>query len=326
MTRRRFAVGISVIVVLLFVTFWGASSFIYVQFSSVHPRCEDRDQEINYTPDNFVKEGADLTPYLMDTFEDVRIPSRDKDITIAAWFIPAQNVEDVAATPTVIIVHGLNDCRHRPHSLTPAGMLTHAGFNALVMDLREHGDSTIEDGRTALGTEEYRDVLGVWDWLQATKGIPAERIGLFGYSLGAGTVMIATGEEPRVAAVWEDSGWGDNRELIDDELANNGLPTFLGYGARLVGQIISGDDILSLSPLGAMSKLNGRPIFIVHGDADERVDVHYAFDLAEAASANGNPVEPWIVPGAAHIEPMFVLTAEYEQHLITFFSDHLASE
>ena len=49
--------------------------------------------------------------------------------------------------------------------LTAAGMLNKQGFNILALDMRDHGDSTIEDGRHAAGTEEYQDVLGGFDWL-----------------------------------------------------------------------------------------------------------------------------------------------------------------
>jgi dipeptidyl aminopeptidase/acylaminoacyl peptidase len=46
------------------------------------------------------------------------------------------------------------------------------------------------------------DVLGAWDWLVNDKHISPQKIDLFGTSLGAATVMIAMGEEPRAAAVW----------------------------------------------------------------------------------------------------------------------------
>ena len=319
-------IGIVAIALLLFSGFWGVSGLIYLALSSVQPQCKAQDNEHRNTPARFTKEGKDLAPYYMEDYEDVRIPSRDAGITLAAWFIPAQGVDNPTDIPTVIVVHGKNDCRRHPQSLMAAGMLTRNGFNALVIDQRDHGDSTIEDGFMAAGVEEHRDVLGAWDWLVEEKGIAAEKIGLFGYSMGAGSVMIASSEEPRVAAIWEDSGWGDTNSLILDELSRNMLPGFFAGSACLMGKLITGDDITALSPLEAMSKLDGRPIFIVHGDADERVGVRYAFDLAEAATANGSPVEPWIVAGATHNEAMFEATEAYEQHLVAFFSEHLGRE
>ena len=51
-------------------------------------------------------------------------------------------------------------------------MLARSGFSVLMMDLRDAGDSDVEDGRVAWGTEEYLDVLGAWDWLKFGEGHP----------------------------------------------------------------------------------------------------------------------------------------------------------
>jgi dienelactone hydrolase len=61
-------------------------------------------------------------------------------------------------------------------------------------------------------------VLGAWDWLSGAFGIPAKRIGLFGASLGAASVMLAAATEPRIAAVWEDSGYADTEQRVEEEL------------------------------------------------------------------------------------------------------------
>jgi dipeptidyl aminopeptidase/acylaminoacyl peptidase len=131
------------------------------------------------------------------------------------------------------------------------------------------------------------------------------------------------GEEPHVAATWEDSGFADINVAIVAELSRNGYPTFLASSASLMSQVIAGDNITAYSPLAAVSKLNGRPFFITHGDADTRLSVQYAYDLADAINASGGEVEPWIVAGSGHVEAMFDQTAEYEQRLLAFFSESL---
>ena len=67
--------------------------------------------------------------------------------------------------PVVIVVHGLRVSKYDPDMLTVAGMLHKTGFNVLLFDLRDHGKSTIEDGRVSIGTKEYRDVIASVDWL-----------------------------------------------------------------------------------------------------------------------------------------------------------------
>lgn len=324
MSRRKWMIGAGILVILAAVVYLGIGAYVYNLVSSVQAHCDARPGEEAYTPSAFsaptseIRAQADMSGYEMSTYQEVTFPSREDKLTIDAWYVPAQGADEATA-PAVILVHGYNDCKNRPFILMPAGMLNHAGFNVLMIDLRDHGASQIEDGRFAGGTEEYRDVLGAWDWLVNEKHIPPEKIGLFGTSLGAATVLIATGEEPRVAAVWEDSSFADIQVAINAELGRYGVPTFFEPAAVLMGKLIAGDDIALKSPLAEMSKLNGRPVFITHGDADKRLSVQYAYDLADAINANGGQVEPWIVHGSGHIEAMFDDTADYEQKLVAFF-------
>jgi dipeptidyl aminopeptidase/acylaminoacyl peptidase len=261
-------------------------------------------------------ETFDTTPYRMPGPEIVTIPSRDAGIEISGWYVPAAD----PGAPAVIFVHGLTACKHDHAVLLPAGMLHRHGFSILLIDLRDHGDSTLEDGRYAGGTEEYRDVLGAWDWLQAAKGVPAGRIGLAGISLGAATVLIATGYEPRVAATWEDSSYADLPSIIRDELTRAGYPTFLDMGAVLTAKLVSGDDLTRFSPLEGVQRLAGRPIFVTHGDQDQRVAVHYGHDLVAAAQAAGSTPGTWFVAGSGHTQAMVDQPNEYERRLVDFFS------
>lgn len=317
MKRRGMVIIVVIIALLLAVGYSAAGIVIYNRLSDVSQNCDDSLD--GNTPSGFEVEGMQTQPYWMADYEAVTFPSRDASITISGWYVPAE-AEDA---PAIILVHGLRGCKHGPEVLLPAGMLNHSGFNVLLIDMRDHGDSTVEDGRYAGGTEEYRDALGAWDWLVADKGIPEDRIGLFGVSLGAATVMIAMGEEPRVAATWEDSGFADINTAIVAELSRNGYPTFLASSATMMSQLIAGDNITAYSPLAEMAKLDGRPLFITHGDADTRLSVQYASDLAEAIRANGGEVEPWIVAGSGHVGAMFDYTEEYEKRLVAFFRNNL---
>jgi dipeptidyl aminopeptidase/acylaminoacyl peptidase len=325
---RRRTLVILILVILLVVLpvggYLAASTVVYNQLTSVKANCSDRADELDNTPAVFnLPHNLDSTPYLMRAFEEVRLQSRDPHITVAGWYIPAAGNPDSA--PSVILVHGLNTCRRSPTILLPAGMLYRNGFNTLLIDIRDHGDSTVEDGRYAGGTEEYRDALGAWDWLVSDKGVAPERIGLLGTSLGAATVMIAGGEEPRVAAVWEDSGYADLSDAVSAELARNGFPQFIAAGGLFMGRLIAGDDVTAYSPVAGVRKMGTRPIYITHGAADTRLSVDYAYDLADAIRAQGGNVEPWIIEGAEHVQGMFLQPEAYEQRLIEFFTRHLGA-
>lgn len=332
MSRRTRIIAIvsTIIVFLLVAGYVAGGAIVYKQISSVQANCTANQRTLwaENQPSAFGVNNAyeignpDLSAYQMSNFQAVDFPSRTDNVNINGWYIPAQGVDEATA-PSVILVHGLNDCKRSPFVLLPAGMLNRAGFNVLLIDLRNHGDSQVVDGRYAAGTVEYLDVLGAWDWLMSEKHIPAEKIGLYGTSLGAATVMIAMGEEPRVAATWEDSGYADLQSAILAELARNSYPSFLEPAGVLVGRILSGKDLLAHSPLDTIAKLNGRPFFITHGDQDKRLSVQYAYELAEAAQAQGQTIEPWIVIDSEHIMAMFNHTAEYETRLVDFFQKAL---
>jgi hypothetical protein len=322
MSLRRIVIALLVAFAAFAIAYGAASVVVWNKLTDVPTDCRQKwganSPESFAVPTSYV---LDTQPWAMPAPEEVILPSRDSAITIAAWWLPA--VEPDA--PAVLVVHGFGACRRDHAVLLPAGMLHRNGFSVLLIDLRDHGDSTIEDGRFAGGTDEYRDVLGAWDWMQTEKGIRAERIGLLGISLGAATVLLATGQEPRVAAVWEDSSYADLDSAIQAELAREGYPGFLSAGGVLAARLISGDDLVSYSPLDAVKLLQGRPLFITHGTSDTRLSVSYAHTLETAVRADGGDVETWIVPGAEHAEAMLTQTAEYERRLVDFMRRTLPS-
>jgi dipeptidyl aminopeptidase/acylaminoacyl peptidase len=330
-SRRWIAIGLGVVLVLAVAGYAVASYLVYNQMSAVAPHCDGRFPD--YTPASFGTRGIaaeftaggfDTTPFAMPDYREVSFPSRDArlpKLTIRAWWVPATGAD----APAVIVVHGIGSCRHDPVVLLPAGMLARNGFSVLMIDMRDEGDSNIEDGRAAYGTEEYLDVLGAWDWLRSEQGVPAGRIGLVGESLGAAAVMIAMGEEPKIAATWEDSGFEDLVVVLDEDLAENGYPTWLHDGAFLWARLISGDDLTSRSPLGEVARIGARPLAIVHGLADARVSVHHARDLAAAHATFVPGYEPWLVPRALHLQAAFAAPAEYERRIVEFFRTSLGA-
>jgi len=294
---------------------------LYNRLSQVTPGCPT---DAGNTPANFVVHssrfgGFDTTPYRMPAFEEIRFPSRQAGINLVGWYVAT----DTADAPTVILTHGLGSCKHAHSVLIAAGMLHKAGFNVLMFDLRDQGFSDVEDGRTAIGNEEYLDLLGAWDWVQENKNAQPENIGLFGVSLGAATTLAAFAEEPQVAAAFVDSPFADLSVVIAEELARNNYPTWLAPGGILAARLTSGDDLLAHSPLDAVRRNAGRPLFVVHGDADTRINQHHTLDLAALAGQTGANLTTWLPTGVGHVEAMLLLPAEYEQRLVQFFESSL---
>lgn len=314
---RRLAIGLPI---LLLVAYVGASVYVYDKLSRAEAKCAGATDL--FDPSSFRLATVDASPYQMPDFEDVRFASHDDPgIEIAAFWIPSAVRADA---PAVIVVHGHNGCRRNAPNLLVAGMLHLEGFSVLMIDLRDHGDSTIEDGRFAGGTDEQLDVRGGVDWLTAQPTPPA-KIGVIGFSLGAATATIAFGEDVRLAALWEDSGFADIGEAIRDELSRTGYPTILESGGIVAARVLSNDNFTAYSPVDEIGKANGRPVFITHGDQDSRLSVRYAAELAERVRETGGSVEPWIISGAGHTQALTMYPGTYNAKVTSFFRESLGA-
>jgi fermentation-respiration switch protein FrsA (DUF1100 family) len=196
----------------------------------------------------------------------------------------------------------------------------------LLIDLRDTGDSTVEDGRSTIGNEEYRDVLGAWDWLVTEMGFDPKRIGLFANSLGGATALYAFSEEPRIAALFLQSTFGSLQQIIAAELKRNRFPVFLAPGALGAGSIVTGANLFGHNPLGAIRKAAGRPVYIVHTRADTRIDLNQSEQLADAAQAAGVKVTTWFPENGEHVQAPAVYPQEFERRLIGFFRENLGQQ
>ncbi len=324
--RRLLIITPLLIVMLLPILYLVASEILYRQLATVLPHCDGKysaNSPASFTTDPFAPK-FDPTPYFMPQYQSVDIPSRDPGIAISSWFIPA----DTPGAPAVIVIHGLGvataDCKHNPRALLPAGILNQAGYNVLMIDLRQHGDSTITTGMWAANTTEYRDVLGAWDWLINTQKIAPQQIGLFAYSGGTGAALIAMGHEPQIAAAWIDSPYADLTTAISDRLTSLKLPAFLIPGGLLMANL-RGDNLLAFSPLSQTPYIahSKRPVAIVHSVSDPVQPSRYAQILADALRANGGTVDLWLPPGTMHVGAMFDYPDDYAKRLTTFFDSYL---
>jgi|SRR5579859_1084618 len=314
--RKKLTMLLALIVLLLASAYLGAGYLLYDQLSTV----KRNPQNALNTPAKFQVNEApfqafDTARYHMPTYDTVRIPSRTPGLMLAGWYVPGD-----PAAPAIVLTHGLSSCKCEGAVIVAAGMLHRNGFNVLLYDLRNHGQSDRDDGRTAMGNKEYLDVLGAWDWLTTVKGFPPERVGLYGASLGAGTTLIAFGQEPRIAAAFVDSPFSDLRQLIDETLTRQHYPTVLAYSGLLMARLVGGVDLLAHGPQEAITHDAGRPIFIAAGTSDHLINVHHTRDLVSLAGQTGANVTPWYIDGADH-HPSAILQFPdvYEQHLIAFF-------
>jgi len=319
---KKLLIGAGIVLLLAVSVYFGLGYYIYNMMTVTHPNCESiyMDGRRDFTPSYFKGEydyeeiNIDVTPYLMDSYEDVNFPSRGDNVNISGWFVPASTPSE----KVVIVTHGGDVCKRNTSVLLPAGMLANNGFNVLLIDLRNHGASDVVGERFTAGTEEYKDVLGAFDWL-LSQGYDAREIGLMGVSMGAATSLNAFGTDPSIGAIWADSSFTDIPAVLEDQLAMYGLPAFMKNAVLSISKW-DGYDLNGISPITAVQKNANRPIMILQGDQDEWISVSAAEPLYQSA---GNSAEIWIIPGARHVEAMFLYPEEYQTRMVTFFEQAL---
>jgi pimeloyl-ACP methyl ester carboxylesterase len=287
--------------------------FAFDAMTRVESGCALEQDSQDNLPTEFTYEDRDLQEYFMDTYETVSFVSRGDDVDLSGWYIPVDNSAKV-----ILIVHGVQACKQVSFTLMSAGMLHRAGYNVLVIDLRNHGESEVTNGRHSAGNQEYRDVLGAWDWLVEERGFAPTSIGVVGFSLGAASSIIATAEEPELAAVWSDSSFTSVEDVGQDIASRMGIPRVAGPLALRLGQMLYRIDLTSKSPDEAIQGLDGRPIFLVQGAADGLLTVDHAEKLGAEVD-----VTPWFVDDAPHVESIWYATDEYERLLLAFFDTAL---
>jgi pimeloyl-ACP methyl ester carboxylesterase len=92
----------------------------------------------------------------------------------------------------VILCHDAGSSRA---ALVNLGIALHGeGFTVLLFDFRGHGESA--GGRSTLGLEEKRDVIGAVDMLLRRIGPDTKRIGIYGVGMGAHAAVLAAADRP----------------------------------------------------------------------------------------------------------------------------------
>lgn len=266
-------------------------------------------------------------------YENIEFAATD-GVTIRGWFLPAVSGEagmgasasmggaDTTATSpyTIIFAHGFRGNRLEPGvpALELARSFVHDGFNVLMIDFRNHGES---DGDvTTLGYHEVKDLYGAVQWLKQDRAAQAERIGVIGFSMGAVTSILAAANEPAIDAVVADSPFSDLRSYLQVNMPVwTGLPnvpftwTILAILPPLIDL-----DVDEVSPGAVMPNLQ-QPVLLIHTDGDSAIPVSESERLAAAGQLERT--ELWVVSGERHVGARSVNPAAYDAKVIDFFRD-----
>ena len=158
------------------------------------------------------------------------------------------------------------------------------GRSAILIDQRGAGES---EGRIcSFGINERRDCLAWIDFAREKFGKDRPLI-IGGVSMGAATVMMASGEDlpENVVCVMADCGYSSSKKIIKKVVTEMKLPFDLVYPfIKLGGKIFGGFDLEETSPVEAVAR-SRTPIVFIHGDSDAFVPHDMSVECYEACKA-----------------------------------------
>ena len=257
---KRMVITILVLVVIFFFVVFPLGLAILVTGAGTRPL----DRRLTETP-------ADLGA----EFKDVEFQTSD-GVKISGWLLQARE-----GRATIIYSHGL--FRSRRELLARALDLWHLGYGALLYDARNHGTSG--KARVSLGYNERLDAEAAVRFVREEAG--ANKIVLFGISMGAATALLAAAETTEVAAVIADSSFLSFKDTTDHHLRMflrvppfpiaNEVRFFMEWRADFDGE--------KLDALDAVKCIGDRPVFFIAGANDRRMPPDIARRLHEASSS-----------------------------------------
>ncbi len=265
-------------------------------------------------------------------YDNVQFPALD-GIRLNGWFIPAP-AESRRKGATIIMVHGwpwnrlgtaAQDILSRLTGSRPVELLRLAhglqqdGFNVLMFDSRNHGESAAAPPVT-LGLEESKDVLGALAFVQTRPDVDRERLAVIGFSAGANAVLYTLPQTREVKAAIAVQPTTVNvfahrygRDTLGP-LALLVLPL-----TEIMYRLKGGRPLADIRPGSAAVHAGNVPILYIQGSGDPWGS---AADVAQMAAATPNPSGP-LYAEATHrfdgyqymINNPKIAAAFFEQHL-----------
>lgn len=217
------------------------------------------------------------------------IESND-NLNLHAYVINQNNNTDKWA----IVVHGYGGSGKLMSA--KAKYFYEMGYNVLIPDLRGHGKS--EGEYIGMG---WKDRLDIISWINfIVKNNPTAKIVLHGTSMGAATVLMASGEDlpPNVKAIISDCAYTSVWDEFSYELETYlNVPTsYVLNVTNIVTKLRAGYSFKEASAINAVKK-STVPILYIHGDSDKFVP--YSM-MDKLYSATKSPKEKLTIEGAEH--------------------------
>jgi len=245
-------------------------------------------------------------------FQAPKIRSRDKSV-IASWLIPSKDNK-----ATIIVCHGYSTGKY--DCLDIAKMLNEGGYNALLIDMRGHGES--EGDRCTFGKREIEDVEACINFIKNHPVLGKGPIGIFGLSMGASIAFLSASKFDDIKAVVGDSSYAYLKRAVKRWYERGSILRIwrLADLSIAFAQIRLRKHLIRLSPMNYIDKIAPKPLFIIHGDRD---GITPTDDIEKLFQKAKHPKKLWISNDTEHVLARINDPHEYKRRLIEFFDSSL---
>lgn len=231
-------------------------------------------------------------------FEPVAFQASD-GVALTGWWLPA------TSTPKGTVIHFHGNAQNMSSHIQYAEWLPAEGYNLFVFDYRGYGESSGTPTRSGL----IRDGIAALETVRKRPEVEADQIYVWGQSLG-GTVALQSmmrSEVPIRGAIIE-SAFSSHGKIASDKMKQ--LPWFLQplrlFRPLFVTSNYNADD--------AVRKLQGRPIYFIHGANDRVIPPSQSQRLHKLAPSS----KLWIIPEAGHCDGVLRFPEQVQSSLIKF--------
>lgn len=197
-----------------------------------------------------------------------------------------------------------------------------AGYNVLSPDLIAHGKS--EENVISMGGFDGKDVASWAKLLNETE--KAEKIGLFGISMGAATVLNSLDEQlpKNVCAYVADSGYLNLKRQFSYQLKKlYKLPSFpIIDSASLFAKIRGGYYLNDVDATAGLKQTN-LPGLIMQGTNDGFVPFENLNNIEEILKNNNKKYRKEVFEGAKHCEAPNIYNERYWKIVLSFLNENM---
>ena len=253
----------------------------------------------------YPERGATPVPAEFKGAEKITFDSAD-GTELVGWFIPSQLSDTPAErAPTILHVHG--NAGNITSHIGFTDYLPAAGFNLMIFDYRGYGESA---GSARRRGPLLADTNAAIDNLLTRDDVDAQRIGMYGQSLGGAIGLSVMHDRPELRAAVIESAFSSWRGIAASAVGGSSP----GPIARFIAWALIRDHNRPVDAIAAID----RPILIIHGTDDSIIPINHGRDLAAA----GPTAELWELPGGDHNSLRWT-HPEIEQRVVDFFRQQL---